>query len=179
MNRITLIGHLGRDPEMRYLPDGQAVTSFSLATSYGKGDREKTTWFNCSAWDKQAELANEYLKKGQQVYVEGRVSLHEYEGRDGQQRASLDVAVTNIQFLGARDKVDQGDGPGVEGQPGGDQVGGQQPESIEEMAVAAGHHVEDPGDGQQPKDPWDDPQAMMADMPEAEPVAHSPHGAKG
>ena len=100
MNKITLIGHLGRDPEMRYTPTGQAVTSFSVATSYGQGDKKQTEWFNCSAWEKQAELCNQYLQKGSLVAIEGRDKARSYEGRDGWQ-ASLDVAVSYVEFLGS------------------------------------------------------------------------------
>ena len=100
MNKVILIGNVGRDPEMRYTPQGQAVTSFSVATSYGKGDDKQTEWFNCSAWGKQAELTNEYLRKGSQVYVEGRIRLREYEV-DGKTRFSLDVSVNQVQFLGS------------------------------------------------------------------------------
>ena len=98
MNKITLIGHLGRDPEMRYTPQGTSVTSFSVATSYGKGDSKQTEWFNCSAWEKQAELCNQYLQKGSQVYIEGRIKSREYEV-DGKTRFSLDVSVSQVQFL--------------------------------------------------------------------------------
>ena len=110
MNKVILIGNVGRDPEMRYTPQGQAVTSFSVATSYGKGDGEVTEWFNCSAWGKQAELTDEYLRKGSQVYVEGRIRSREYEV-DGKTRFSLDVSVNQVQFLGtgkstSEDEVD-------------------------------------------------------------------------
>ena len=96
MNKIIVIGHLGRDPEMRYTPNGQAVTSFSVAssrrytTSAGE-QREETEWFNVSAWGKLGETCNQYLTKGQQVYIEGRMSSRTYEGRDGQTRVSIDV----------------------------------------------------------------------------------------
>jgi len=78
VNKIIIIGHLGRDPEMKYTPDGKAVTTFSVAssrkyiTSSGE-QREETEWFNCSAWGKLADVCNEYLTKGKQVYVEGRL----------------------------------------------------------------------------------------------------------
>ena len=82
----------------------------SVATSYGKGDDKQTEWFNCSAWGKQAELTNEYLRKGSQVYVEGRIRSREYEV-DGKTRFSLDVSVNQVQFLGtgkstSEDEVD-------------------------------------------------------------------------
>ena len=107
MNKIIVIGHLGRDPEMRYTPNGQAVTSFSVAssrrytTSAGE-QREETEWFNVSAWGKLGETCNQYLTKGRQVYVEGRLSSRTYEARDGQTRVALDVSLTDVQFLGGR-----------------------------------------------------------------------------
>ncbi len=113
MNKIIVIGHLGRDPEMRYTPNGQAVTSFSVASSRryttGAGEqREETEWFNVSAWGKLGETCNQYLAKGRQVYVEGRLSSRSYEGRDGTTRFSNDISLTDVQFLGGRG----GDGDG-------------------------------------------------------------------
>ena len=84
MNKIIVIGHLGRDPEMRYLPSGQGVSNFSVATSRkyttSSGEqREETEWFNCSAFGRLAETCNQYLTKGKQVYVEGRLSSRTYQ----------------------------------------------------------------------------------------------------
>ncbi len=108
MNRIIIIGNLGRDPEMKYTPSGQMVTSFSVASNHryktASGEqREETEWFNCSAFGKLAETCNQYLTKGQQVYVEGRLKSRTYQTRDGQTRYSLDVTVSDVQFLGQRD----------------------------------------------------------------------------
>jgi single-strand DNA-binding protein len=107
VNKIIVIGHLGRDPEMRYTPNGQAVTSFSVAssrryTTSGGEQREETEWFNVSAWGKLGETCNQYLTKGQQVYIEGRMSSRTYEGRDGTTRVSIDVFLNDVQFLGGR-----------------------------------------------------------------------------
>ena len=107
MNKIIVIGHLGRDPEMRYTPNGQSVTSFSVASSRrytnSEGEqKEETEWFNVSAWGRLADLCNQYLSKGRQVYVEGRFSSRSYEGRDGQMRNSNDISLTDVQFLGGR-----------------------------------------------------------------------------
>jgi len=118
VNKIIVIGHLGRDPEMRYTPNGQAVTSFSVASSRryttgGGEQREETEWFNVSAWGKLGETCNQYLTKGQQVYIEGRMSSRTYEGRDGTTRVSIDVFLNDVQFLGGRG----GDG----GESGSDQ----------------------------------------------------------
>ena len=104
MNKIIVIGNLGRDPEMRYTPSGQSVTSFSVAsnrrynTSTGE-QREETDWFNVTAWGRLSELCNQYLTKGQQVYVEGRLHLRNYEGRDGQTRWLNEITLTDVQFL--------------------------------------------------------------------------------
>ena len=127
MNKIIVIGHLGRDPEMKYTPNGQAVTSFSVAssrkytTSAGE-QREETEWFNCSVFGKLADTCNQYLSKGKQVYVEGRLSSRTYQTQGGDTRHSLDINVTDVQFLGQRDSG------------GGEAVG---------AAEAAGHHVPD------------------------------------
>ena len=105
MNKIIVIGNLGRDPEMRYTPNGQSVTSFSVAsnrtytTSAGER-REETEWFNVSAWGKLGELCNQYLTKGRQVYVEGRLSSRSYQGQDGQMRFVNEINLTDVQFLG-------------------------------------------------------------------------------
>lgn len=102
-NKITIIGHLGRDPELRFTPAGTAVCQFTVATTEKRKDRDEvTTWFRCSVWGKQAELANQYLVKGAQVYLEGRLRLEEYTDKEGQKRASLEVNVTDVQFIGTR-----------------------------------------------------------------------------
>jgi single-strand DNA-binding protein len=104
LNKIIVIGNLGRDPEMRYTPAGQAVTSFSVAstrrytTSSGER-RDETEWFNVSAWGKLAELCNQWLTKGRQVYVEGRLRSRSFEGRDGQMRFVNEINLTDVQFL--------------------------------------------------------------------------------
>ena len=101
-NKITIVGYLGRNPELRYTPNGTAVCDFSMATSEKKGDADVTTWFKVTVWGKQAEVANQYLTKGTQVYIEGRVSLREYTDRDGNKRTSLEVNATDMKFIGAK-----------------------------------------------------------------------------
>jgi len=105
LNKIIVIGNLGRDPEMRYTPNGQSVTSFSVAsnrkyTTAAGERREETEWFNVSAWGKLGETCNQFLTKGSQVYVEGRLSSRSYEGRDGQTRFVNEISLTDVQFLG-------------------------------------------------------------------------------
>jgi len=136
MHKITIIGHLGRDPEMRYTPEGNPVTSFSVAssrkykTSSGE-QKEETEWFNCSAWNKLADVCNEYLSKGKQVYIEGRLKTRSYETQSGEKRFSLDVSCSEIQFLGG--------GQGQPVQDAGEQVG----DGVEAAARAAGHDVQE------------------------------------
>jgi single-strand DNA-binding protein len=107
MTKIIIIGNLGQDPTMRYTPSGQPVTSFSVASNHryktASGEqKEKTEWFNCSAFGRLAETCNQFLTKGQQVHIEGRLSSRTYQTRDGQTRFSNDIRVTEVQFLGTR-----------------------------------------------------------------------------
>jgi single-strand DNA-binding protein len=106
-NKIVIVGYLGRDPEIRYTTQGTAVCNFTIATTEKRKDRageaqDVTTWFRVAAWGRQAEVANQYLTKGKQVYVEGRLRQEEYTDRDGVRRQTLEVTATDIQFLGAR-----------------------------------------------------------------------------
>src|SRR5262245_31677792 len=106
-NKITIVGYLGRDPELRYTPQGTALCKMSIATTEKRKNaqgepEEHTTWFRVTAWGRQAELANEYLAKGRQVYIEGRLRLEEYTDREGQKRFSAEVSASEIQFLGHR-----------------------------------------------------------------------------
>jgi single-strand DNA-binding protein len=113
-NRITIVGYLGRDPELRYTPDGTPVCDFSVATTERRKDRsgepqDITTWFRVTVWRRQAELAGQYLAKGKQVYVEGRLIQKEFQDRDGNTRHSLEVTASDVQFIGSRgDEGSQG-----------------------------------------------------------------------
>ena len=101
MNKLIVIGHLGRDPEMRYLPSGGGVTNFSVAssrrytTSAGE-QREETEWFNCSAFGRLAETCNQYLTKGKQVYVEGRLSSRTYQTQGRCTQSALSLALSGM-----------------------------------------------------------------------------------
>ncbi len=113
-NKIIIVGNLGRDPELRYTPQGTAVCDFSVATSERRKDSngeqtDQTTWFKVTFWNRQAEVASQYLSKGKQVYIEGRLSQREYTDRDGNKRTSLEVNGTEMQFIGSRSD-DQGGG---------------------------------------------------------------------
>jgi single-strand DNA-binding protein len=117
---IIIVGNVGKDPEMRYTPSGQAVTSFSVATSRqyttGNGEQVKETiWFRISAWGKQAEVCNQYLKKGSKVLVEGRLTPDKSTGgpriwtkQDGTSGASFEVTASTVRFLSSRSEAAEG-----------------------------------------------------------------------
>src|SRR4030095_13424301 len=112
-NKITIVGYLGRDAELRYTPQGTAVSNFSVATTEKRKDRggemrEVTTWFRVNLFGKQAEAVNQYLTKGRQVYVEGRLGQAEGTCREGQKRTSFEVTASDIQLSGARPEGEAG-----------------------------------------------------------------------
>ena len=111
LNKVMIIGNLGKDPEMRFTSNGSPVTNFSVAVSrqFGGADgerREETEWFTVVAWNKLAEQCNQFLQKGRKVYVEGRLQTRSWDGQDGQKRYRTEVVATAIQFL------DRGTGAG-------------------------------------------------------------------
>src|SRR6266508_4179824 len=108
VNKVILIGNLGRDPETRYMPDGGAITNISIATTENwkdkNGDKqEKTEWHRVAFFGKLAEIAGEYLKKGSQVYVEGSLRTRKWQDKDGQDRYSTDIRGEVMQMLGKRE----------------------------------------------------------------------------
>lgn len=107
VNKVILVGHLGRDPEVRYTQGGQAVANFSLATTeqYSKRDgerEERTEWHRIVAWGRLAEICGEYLSKGRQVYIEGRIQTREWEDREGEKRRTTEIVAREMQMLGRR-----------------------------------------------------------------------------
>lgn len=122
LNKILLIGNLGSDPEMRYTPNGNAVSEFRMAvnrrynTSSGES-REETEWFRVTAWGRLAEQVNQFLQKGRRTYVEGRLSSSTYLDREGQPRATLEVTAERVLFLDPRSAAydDQGAPPATTG----------------------------------------------------------------
>ena len=115
-NKIIVVGYLGRDPELRYTPDGTPVCNFSVATTDRRKDKsgefqDHTTWFRVSLFGRQAEVASQYLSKGRQVFIEGTLSQREYTDKDGNPRTSLEVRGSELQFIGSR---------GDEGSTGGE-----------------------------------------------------------
>lgn len=106
LNKVLIIGNLGMDPELRYTPNGDAVCNFTVAVNF----RDETTWFRVAAWRKLAENCNTYLNKGSRVYVEGRISLDQWTGQDGQTRARMEINATDIRFLTTRAEREGGAG---------------------------------------------------------------------
>jgi single-strand DNA-binding protein len=116
-NKIIIVGNLGRDPELRYTPQGSAVCDFSVATNEKKRDKsgelqDVTTWFKITLWGKQAENASKYLTKGSPVYVEGRLRLEEWTDRDGNNRFTLAVHGTDMQFISGGSRAEDHGEPG-------------------------------------------------------------------
>lgn len=111
VNKVILIGHLGRDPELRQTESGQAVCNFSLATSESwtkDGEKqERTEWHRIVAWARTAELCAQYLAKGRQVYIEGTLQTREWEDRDGNKRQTTEVKALSVQFLGSKSDAPQ------------------------------------------------------------------------
>ncbi len=124
VNKVILMGNCGRDPEIRYLPSGQAVANVSVATSSRRKDRntgesiEETQWHRVTFFDRLAEIAGEYVKKGQPIYVEGRIKYGKFTNKDGIEQNTVDIIATEMQLLGKREGM---------GAPGGDDEGQQAP----------------------------------------------------
>jgi single-strand DNA-binding protein len=107
LNKVMIIGHLGRDPEMRYTPSGRPVTTFSVATTRSwntaEGERrEETEWFNVVVWGSLAEICNQYLRKGQQVYLEGRLQTRRWDDPEGRKHFSTELVAKEMILLGER-----------------------------------------------------------------------------
>lgn len=105
LNKAILIGNLGKDPEMRYMPNGDAVVNFSIATTESYKDRDgnkqdKTEWHNITIYGKLAEIANQYLKKGSSVYIEGRIQTRKWQDKNGQDRYTTEIIASAMQMLG-------------------------------------------------------------------------------
>jgi len=102
LNSVSIIGNVGKEAEMRFTPSGKPVTSFSVAVNSKFGETESTEWFNIVTWDKLAETCNQYITKGQQVFVEGRLQTRSWEDNDGQKHYKTEVIANKVLFLGQR-----------------------------------------------------------------------------
>ncbi|MCK5884423.1 MAG: single-stranded DNA-binding protein [Bacteriovoracaceae bacterium] len=115
VNKVILLGRLGQDPEMKHTPSGTAVCNFSMATSESWADKtgqrqERTEWHRIVVWGKLAELCNQYLAKGRQAFVEGRLQTRSWDGKDGSKRYTTEVVATTVQFIGAQGQANQSQG---------------------------------------------------------------------
>ena len=107
VNKVILIGRLGRDPEVRYMPNGEAVANFSIATSEQWKDKsgakqEKTEWHNITMYRRLAEIAGDYLRKGQEVYIEGKIQSRKYTGKDGVERTAYEIIASEMKMIGGK-----------------------------------------------------------------------------
>lgn len=127
VNKVILVGNLGRDPEVRYMPSGDAVANIAIATSSKYKNKagelvEETEWHRISFFGRQAEIVGEYLKKGRSIYVEGRLKTRKYTDKDGVEKYATDIIASEMQMLGSREG---GGGGGDDGGDGGGSYGGR------------------------------------------------------
>ncbi|MCH8131879.1 MAG: single-stranded DNA-binding protein [Myxococcales bacterium] len=128
VNKVILIGNLGRDPELRFTRDGQGVANFTLATNERWRDKdgqnqERTEWHRIVVWGKQTENCAQYLQKGRSCYIEGRIQTREWEDKEGNKRQTTEIVAQNVTFLGGR-----GEGGGGGGRPGAEKQDAPPPE---------------------------------------------------
>jgi single-strand DNA-binding protein len=123
VNKVILVGNCGRDPEVRYAPSGSAICTISIATSSRRKDKtsgetiEDTQWHRVTFYDRLAEIAGEYLKKGRPVYVEGRLKYGKYTDKEGVERNTVDIVANEMQLLGGREGMGDGESRGGGGAP--------------------------------------------------------------
>ncbi len=134
VNKVILVGRLGRDPETRYTSSGQAVCNFTMATDESYRDRagerqKRTEWHRIVVWSKQAEIAQQYLRKGSLLYIEGRIQTRQWDDREGQKRTTVEIVANNFRMLGGR-----GDAAAPGASAGGD-AGAQAP-AAEDVPVS-------------------------------------------
>lgn len=164
INKVILVGNLGQDPEVKYMPNGNAVTNISIATSESWKDQqgqlqERTEWHRVVMFRKLAEIAGQYLRKGSQVYLEGKLQTRKWQDQNGQDRYTTEIVADNMQMLGGRQDGSQ--------QYGGQPAGGQQPQqpaqqpSYQQMPGHGGQRPQQGGGSnqapQQPKQPMQEP----------------------
>jgi len=132
VNKVIVVGNLGNDPETRYMPSGSAVTNMTVATNESWKDKqtgeqkERTEWHRVAMFGRLAEIAAEYLRKGSQVYIEGKLRTRKWQGQDGQDRYTTEIIADEMQMLGGRGGAGGGSFGGGGGQQGGGQQGGGQ-----------------------------------------------------
>ena len=162
VNKVILVGNCGRDPEIRYLPSGQAVANVTLATSTRRKDKntgesvEDTQWHRVTFYDRLAEIAGEYVKKGRPIYIEGRIKYGKFTNKDGVEQNTCDIIATEMQLLGSRQGM---------GGPGGEEGGGggyTRPSAPASRPAAAAPRPPAPAPAARPSSGFDD---MDDDIP--------------
>jgi single-strand DNA-binding protein len=148
VNKVIIIGNLGRDPETRYMPDGGAITNVSVATTEQWKDKngekqEKTEWHRVAFFGKLAEIAGEYLKKGSQVYVEGRLQTRKWQDKDGADKYTTEIVANAMQMLGSRQGMGGGVAPPDREGERGEGAGASRPAASKPAAKAAGGKFDD------------------------------------
>ena len=134
LNQINIIGNVTREPETRNVGSG-TVTQFSVAVNEGSGDRKKTTFFDCDAWDQKSAFVSQYVGKGALVFVSGRVVIDEYTGTDGQKRKSFKIRAYDVQLLHSRDGAAQPQSGGYQQQGAPQQYGQQYPQNAQQVVA--------------------------------------------
>lgn len=124
VNKVTIMGRLGKEPELKYTPSGMAVCSLTVATSEAWKDKsgqkqERTEWHKIVVWGRLAELCNQYLTKGRQVYLEGALQTRSWDDKNGQKRYTTEIVAKTVQFIGANSSKDSNQGKSQEGKPQG------------------------------------------------------------
>ena len=180
INKVILIGHLGQDPEVRYMPNGNAVANITLATSETWRDkqsgeqRERTEWHRVVFFGKLAEIAGEYLRKGSQVYVEGRLQTRKWQDQGGQDRYTTEVVVDmggTMQMLGGRP---QGGGQQAQGGWSQGQQGGGQQQGNWGQQQGGGQYGQQGGQSQYGDKPQQPSQSQPQQKPQSQPVYNEP-----
>ncbi len=152
VNKVILVGRLGRDPETRYTSSGQAVANFSLATDETYKDRagerqKRTEWHKIVVWGKQAEIAQKYLRKGSLIFIEGRIQSREWQDRENNKRTSFEIVATNFRMLGSRADSARGEGAQPEAAQaaaaGGADFESAAPSTGDDMAPHGGPEISD------------------------------------
>ncbi len=158
VNKVILVGNLGRDPEIRYMPSGEPVANITIATSSKYKNKsgemvEETEWHRVTFFGKLAEIAGQYLKKGRSVYVEGRLKTRKYTDKDGIEKYATDIVANEMQMLGSREGM---------GEPSGDDGGGYAPRSAPAPRAPAAPQAERQAPAPKPAGGFDD---MDDDIP--------------
>ncbi len=148
VNKVIIVGNLGRDPETRYMPEGGAITNISVATTEKWKDKngemqEKTEWHRVAFFGKLAEIAGEYLKKGSQVYVEGRLQTRKWQDKDGQDKYMTEIVANQMQMLGSRQGMGAGDRSGGERSEAGEGAGSRPAAAGAKPAAKSGGKFDD------------------------------------